>query len=104
MRRRPRACSTRRVRIAGIITEWFAFILRPERHDHRTEATFQADARYEEHTPETVLDYVVDPAGRLVLRISSAARQIQHGHVQSYLLYLLIGLAALTCVVLLMHP
>ncbi len=86
---------------AGIITEWFAWILRPERHAHRPEGLFPGSADFTEHTPETVLEKVVQPAGALVMRASRAARRLQHGRVQSYLLYLLIGLAALTVVVLL---
>jgi hydrogenase-4 component B len=80
---------------AGIITEWFAFILRPERHDHRPDATFPAHATFTEHTPETVLEYVVEPAGGLILRVANAVRRLQHGRVQSYLLYLLVGLGSL---------
>jgi len=41
---------------AAIITEWFDWILRPIRHEHRTEELFPALASFEEHTPETVLE------------------------------------------------
>ena len=85
---------------AAIITEWFAFILRPQRHEHRPETAFPAAADFTEHTPETVLEQVVEPAGVVVLRISSAVRRLQHGRVQSYLFYLLIGIAALAGLVL----
>ncbi len=84
---------------AGIITEWFAFILRPERHEHRPEGLFPANASCAERTPETVLQHVVEPAGGIVMRLSRAARSLQHGRVQSYLLYLLIGLALLAALV-----
>ena len=86
---------------AGIITEWFAFILRPERHVHRPELALPVSASFSEHTPETVLEHIVEPAGAVVMRVSTAARSLQHGRVQSYLLYLLIGLAALAVLVLL---
>ena len=85
---------------AGIITEWFAWILRPGRHEHRPEVLFPADASFIEHTPETVLEKIVEPAGLAVMRVSAAVRSLQRGRVQSYLLYLLIGLAALAMVVL----
>ena len=85
---------------AGIITEWFAWILRPVRHDHRPEGSFPVNAGFTEHTPETVLEQIVAPVGGVVMRISTAARSLQHGRVQSYLLYLLIGLAALAMLVL----
>ena len=86
---------------AGIITEWFAWILRPVRHEHRPEVTFPVGASFTGHTPETVLEHIVAPVGDVVMRISRAARNLQHGRLQSYLLYLLIGLAALAVVVLL---
>ena len=85
---------------AAIITGWFAFILRPQRQEHRPEVAFPAAADFTEHTPETVLEQVVEPAGVVVLRISSAVRRLQHGRVQSYLFYLLIGIAALAGLVL----
>ena len=86
---------------AGIITEWFAWILCPIRHEHRPAEKLPLNANFSEHTPETVLEYVVEPAGRAVIQVSTAARWLQHGRVQAYLLYLLIGLAALAVVVLL---
>jgi hydrogenase-4 component B len=86
---------------AGIITEWFAFILRPERHEHRPETLLPACASLTSHTPETVLEKVVEPAGRAVLHISALVRRLQHGRAQSYLFYLLIGLAALAIVIVL---
>ena len=80
---------------AGIITEWFAFILRPERHEHRPEAPFPESAGFSEHTPETVLERVVEPAGGLVMRASQLVRRLQHGRVQFYILYVLLGVIVL---------
>ena len=80
---------------AGIITGWFDWILRPQRHAHLPKGNFPAHADFAEHTPETVLEKVVEPAGALVLRASLAVRHLQHGRVQSYIFYLLLGLAAL---------
>jgi hydrogenase-4 component B len=85
---------------AGIITEWFAWFLRPVRHEHRPEGTLPVNARFAEHTPETVLEYAVEPAGGVVMRLSMATRRLQHGRVQAYLLYLVIGVGALAVVVL----
>jgi hydrogenase-4 component B len=84
----------------GIITEWFAWILRPVRHEHRPMETLPARASFTEHTPETVLEYVVEPAGKIIMRLTQTVRRLQHGRVQSYILYLLVGLAALAVVVL----
>jgi hydrogenase-4 component B len=70
------------------------------RHDHRPTETLPARASFAEHTPETVLEYVVEPVGGVVLQLALAARRLQHGRVQAYVLYLLVGLAALAVVVL----
>ena len=85
---------------AAIINEWFAWILRPSRDEHRPEETFPAGASLEERTPETVLEHLVEPAGEVVLKISGFARRLQHGRLQSYLLYIVIGLIALAVMVL----
>lgn len=85
---------------AATITEWFAWILRPERHEQRPEELFPARAHFSEHTPETVLTRVVAPAGAFVLRLSDATRRLQHGRLQAYLLYLVLGLAGLAAVVM----
>ena len=79
---------------AGIITEWFAWILQPERHEHRPEVTFPQRAAFEEHTPETVLERLIQPCARAVMWISAGARRLQHGQTHAYILYLIIGLAA----------
>ena len=84
---------------ASIITEWFAWILRPVRHEHRPEAVLPDHADLNEHTPETVLEDIVEPAGGLVMRLCTIARRLQHGRIQAYLLYVLIGLAALAILV-----
>jgi hydrogenase-4 component B len=85
---------------AGIITDWFAWILRPVRHAHRPEATFPRRAVFEAHTLETVLERVIEPGARLVLRVSSAARRLQHGRTHAYILYLIFGLAAVAAMTL----
>ena len=85
---------------AATITEWFAWILRPQRHECRPEGAFPAHASFEEHTPETVLEHVIEPVGALVLQVASAARRLQHGRLQAYLLYLVVGLAGLAIMVL----
>lgn len=85
---------------ASIINEWFAWILRPERHRRLPEGPFPREAHDVEHTPETMLEKIVQPAALLVLRVSVVVRRLQHGRVQSYLLYLLIGIAVLSLLVL----
>lgn len=86
---------------AAIITSWFAWILRPERHSHPVEGDFPSNATFSEHTPETVLEKIVEPVGGIVMTVSTAVRRLQHGRVQSYILYLLVGLVALALLIFL---
>jgi hydrogenase-4 component B len=85
---------------AGIITEWFGWILQPERHEHRPEGTFPQRAAFEEHTRETVLERVIQPCARGVMWISAGARRLQHGQTHAYILYLILGLAAVAVLTL----
>jgi len=85
---------------AGIITEWFSWILRPHRSRRPPEGPFPAHAAFEEHTPETVLERVVEPVGAVVLQLSALARRLQHGRLQAYLFYIVAGLVALAAVAL----
>ncbi len=80
---------------AGIITSWFSWILRQQRHEHPVNEAFPSRASFEEHTPETVLEQIVEPTGSMVMRLSTAVRRLQHGRLQAYILYLLIGVAVL---------
>jgi len=84
---------------AGIITGWFAWILRPERHEHPVKGNFPSHASFAEHTPETVLEKIVEPTGGVVMFVSTAVRRLQHGRLQAYILYLVLGLAALAILV-----
>lgn len=85
---------------AGIITGWFAWILRPQRHAQAPAGPFPPGASRAEHTPETVLEHVVEPAGTLVMAVSTAVRRLQHGRVQAYIFYLVVGLVGLAALVL----
>jgi hydrogenase-4 component B len=76
---------------AATITGWFAWILRLERHAELPTGPFPARARFEQHTPETILERVVQPAGSIVMRASAGARKLQHGRIQAYILYVLLG-------------
>lgn len=81
---------------AGILTEWFGWILRTERREQLPRGIFPGASSHSQHTPETVLEKVVEPAGGVVMAISTTVRRLQHGRLQAYILYLLIGLAALS--------
>ncbi|HET9952189.1 MAG TPA: proton-conducting transporter membrane subunit [Candidatus Eisenbacteria bacterium] len=84
---------------ASIITGWFGWILRPRRRAELPAGLFPSHAAYEERTPETVLEEVVEPAGRGVLAAASALRRLQHGRLQAYILYIVVALAALALLV-----
>lgn len=84
---------------AATITGWFQGILRPVRHRYLPEGPFPATASATDHTPETVLELLVQPVGRLVLRGSAAVRRLQHGRVQTYVLYVVISVGALAALV-----
>ncbi|MCP5521338.1 MAG: NADH-quinone oxidoreductase subunit H [Verrucomicrobiales bacterium] len=83
---------------AGIITAWFEWVLRRERHVQAPEKAFPRHAGVVEHTPETVLETVFKPAADRTLRAAALARSFQHGRLQSYLLYLVAGLIVLAIV------
>jgi hydrogenase-4 component B len=80
---------------AATITSWFAWILRPEQHVQPPAGAFRGPARFEEHTPETVLERIVEPASRGVMQAAGLARRLQHGRLQAYVLYVLIGVAGI---------
>jgi hydrogenase-4 component B len=81
---------------AGIALPWFAWILRPALSLRRPHGPFPVGALRLEYVPETVLERGLVPAGGVVLRVSTAVRRLQHGRLQSYILYLLVGLAVLS--------
>jgi len=85
---------------AEIITGWFGWILRPERHVERPHGPFPTQAGHAVHTPETVLEHLVEPAGSAVLNFAAMVQRLQHGRLQFYILYLVIGLAGLAVIVL----
>jgi hydrogenase-4 component B len=85
---------------AGIITEWFAWILQPIRHEHPPTDVLPGRAFLETHTPETVLERVIEPCARVLLWVSGRVRRLQHGRTHAYVLYLIIGLAAVAAMTL----
>lgn len=84
---------------AGIITAWFAQILRPETYQLRPTTFFPTKAIDKFHTPETVLQYVMEPVGRIFLALGDLATSFQHGRIQSYILYLFTALLVLAAAV-----
>ncbi len=85
---------------SGIPAGWFGWLLRPERRLRRPRGVFPHEAILVERLPETVLERVIGPVGGVFLRVSAAARRLQHGRLQFYIAYLAAGLVALAAVVL----
>lgn len=85
---------------AEIITGWFRWILRPQRHVEAPGGFFPTRAEHQVHTPETVLDFVLEPMGRVVIAVSTVVRKLQHGRLQFYILYLFVGVVAIALLAL----
>ena len=84
---------------ASILTSWFFWLLRPKRHSHPAHGPFPEYAKHDEHAVETVLDHIVQPLGKIIIQISTATRRLQHGRVQSYILYVISGLIGVALIV-----
>lgn len=85
---------------AAIAAGWFGWILRPLRKLRRPRGPFPTAAIRLEFTPDTVLEQVIAPVAGSIIRVSTAVRRLQHGRLQSYILYVLVGLVALGVFVL----
>jgi hydrogenase-4 component B len=80
---------------AAIAAGWFSWLLQPARAQRRPHGPFPEGASRIERVPETVLERLVEPAAGGARRLARAARRLQHGRLQFYLLYLAAGLTAL---------
>jgi len=80
---------------AGIVTGWFAWVLRPQRTVRRPRGLFPLDALRLERYPDAVLELAIVPAGDLIVRASGVARRLQHGRLQAYILYVIAALMGL---------
>jgi hydrogenase-4 component B len=83
----------------AIVSSWTRLALRPRRRLRRPRGVFPRQADHVALMPDVVLENVVQPAGRLVLRASAFVRRLQHGRLQDYILYLVAGIAAITAIV-----
>jgi hydrogenase-4 component B len=86
---------------AGIASGWFVWLLQPERKLRRPRGPLPAIASRVERVPETVLERVLTPVGDAIMVVSAAARRLQHGRLQAYILYVVAGLVAVGMLVLL---
>lgn len=84
----------------GIPADWFFWLLQRERRLRRPRGPLPDTAILVERVPETMLERVIGPVAGVTMQVSTAVRQLQHGRLQFYIVYLLVGLAALTALVL----
>ena len=63
---------------AAILTSWFAWILRPVVATDLPVTVFPVRSEAKSRTPETVLENVIQPAGKRVLRLADFVRSFQH--------------------------
>jgi hydrogenase-4 component B len=83
---------------AGIVAEWFRWIFLPERAQRRPRGIFPREANRVERVPETVLERVIAPAAGAIMRLARGARQLQHGRLQFYIVYVAAGFAMLAVI------
>lgn len=86
--------------MAAIAVGWFGWIFGAERRQRRPRGPFPAGAHRIERMPEAVLERLIGPVAGAVMQVAGAARQLQHGRLQYYLVYLAGGLTALGTLVL----
>jgi hydrogenase-4 component B len=80
---------------AQMLVDLFAWVLRPQTHAPHIGALFPAEAHFETHVPDTVLDRVLLPAARGAAWLATQARRLQQGRIQTYLIYIFLTLLAL---------
>ena len=86
---------------ARIAEGWFSWILQPERKLRRPRGLFPTEAIRLERIPETVLERVIGPIGSVIMLAATSARRLQHGRLQFYVLYVVVGLISLGLLVIL---
>jgi hydrogenase-4 component B len=84
----------------GIVASWFGWILQPERRLRRPRGQFPTEAIRLERIPETVLERIIGPVVTVIMQVSTLVRQLQHGRLQFYILYVLAGLIVLGVLVM----
>ncbi len=81
--------------LAQTLVGLFTWVIVPDRSTVRIQGPFPAPARHATDAPDVVLDRGVLPALRSVTHAALRLRLLQKGHVQVYVLYILLALCAL---------
>lgn len=79
---------------------WFRWLLRPQLVLRRPRGLLPSRALRLERIGDIVLDRIVRPAAASVCQFAGAARRLQHGGLQSYIVYVLAALTAVGALVL----
>jgi hydrogenase-4 component B len=83
----------------AMATSWFHWLLGSERRYARPRGALPMHARFAERAKEPVLERALVGPVALVLGASAWARRRQHGRLQAYILYLVLGLLAVSAVI-----
>ena len=85
---------------AGIVAGWSSWLLRPEHKFRRPRGILPLRSTRVERVLEPVLERILAPIANALMRVALTARRLQHGRLQAYILYLVVGLAGLAALVL----
>jgi len=80
---------------AEMLVGLFSGLLRPHGHQPSITGSFPASTRFDSHVPETVLEQIYLPFLQWANNKLAPLRQLQHGHLNIYILYTLLTLVAL---------
>lgn len=80
---------------------WFSWVFQPARTLRRPRGAFPLQASSLTRLPDPVLAWVIEPVRDAIMRVSTAARQLQHGRLQFYIVYVMAGLAGIGIIVFL---
>ncbi len=80
---------------ARMIVGMFAWVLRPRIHEPAPMPLFPGKSKFHSDVPDTLLDKAVLPLFRAGGWLFSRFRKLQHGSVQTYLLYIYVALIVL---------
>jgi hydrogenase-4 component B len=80
---------------AQMLTELFAFVLKPQLHKPHISGIFPGRGGFHSHVPEAVLELVYIPALKRLSERFAGVRKLQNGILQQYVLYTLITLIVL---------
>ena len=85
---------------AALAVGWFGWVLQPERRLRWPRGPFPRRADHGERIPETVLERAIGPVSEVVMAASAWVRRRQQGRLPDYILYLVVGLAAVGVLVI----